>query len=263
LFFVRGLDWRWLSYKEAAERTGGLAARLESLPLKARTGFPATAGLSSLLLDLAIRSTDRIAVPIGPLDAESERDPELARLGAEAFLALPGFAPSLTLPTVEIPDPSPLSGVLPAGEGGLLIEDDGATRIASAQEIATAGERFERALGETRRRPPREIVVIGPPSRRQIDRAFSDWALRSGAACLFEPQLQARAASAAWGRVTVYAGTHSELAELAGRARSAQRVPSSRQGLPFDRLHTVFSTDPQGLDPAAVEEWRALGVEIG
>jgi hypothetical protein len=261
LFFVRGLDWRWLSYKEAGERIGGVAARLESFPKGARTGFPATAGLSSLLLDLAIRSTDRIAVPIGPLDAESERDPELARLGAEAFAALPGFAPSRTLPTVEIPDPFTLSGALPGGEGGVLVEEGGSPRIASPEEIAAAGERFERAEGA--KRPAREIVVVGPPSRRWIDRAFSDWAVRSGAACLFEPDLKARAASAAWGRVTMHAAGAAELAELAERAGSAQRVPLSRSRLPFDRLHTVFCTDPAVLDPVAVETWRALGVEVG
>jgi hypothetical protein len=262
LFFVRGFDWRWLSYKEAAERIGGLAARLASLPTGARTGFPSTAGLSSLLLDLAIRSTDRIAAPIGPLEAEPERDPELARLGAEAFAALPGFAPSRTLPTVEIPDPFTLSGALPEGDGDILIEEDQATRIASPEEIATAGEGFERVAASAKR-PAREIVVVGPPSRALIDRAFSDWAFRSGAACLFEPDSRARAASAAWGRVTIHAGSASELAELFGRARSAQRVPLSRSRLPFDRLHTVFSTDVEGLDPASVEAWRALGVAVG
>lgn len=264
LFFVRGLDWRWLSYQEAGERIGGLAARLDSLPHGARTGFPATGGLSSLLLDLAVRSTGRIAVPVGPLDAEADRDPELARLGAEAFAALPGFAPSRTLPTVEVPDPFTLSGALPEGEGGVLIEEDGGgTRIASAVEIARAGERFERALAANATRPPREIVLLGPPSRRETDRAFSDGALRTGAACLFEPDPAARAASAAWGRVTVYAGSAAELAELALRAKSAQRVPLSRSRLPFDRLHTVFPTGGEGLDPAAAAAWRALGVEIG
>jgi len=260
LFFARGLDWRWLSYQETTERIGGLAALLESLPAAARTGFPATAGLSSLLLDLAIRSTSRIALPIGPLDAESERDPELARLGAEAFAALPGFAPSRTLPTVEVPDPFTVSGALPEGDGGVLIEKDRAIRIASPEEIAAAGERFERVANVER--PAREIVVVGPPSRVLIDRAFSDWAFRSGAACLFEPDPTARAASAAWGRVTIHAGSAAELAELAGRARSAQRVPLSRSRLPFDRLHTVFCTDRQGLDSASIETWRALGVAV-
>jgi hypothetical protein len=263
LFFVRGLDWRWLSYKDAAEGIGGLAARLATLPVVARTGFPATAGLSSLLLDLAIRSTDRIALPVGPLDAEAERDPELSRLGAEAFAALPGFAPSLTLPTVEVPDPFTLSGELPDGDGSALTEEGEGTRITSAEEIEVAGERFEGALATKARQPAREIVLVGPPSRVLLDRAFSDWAVRSGAACVFEPDRSARAASAAWGRVTLHAGSAEELAELFGRARSAQRVPLSRSRLPFDRLHTVFCTDPQGLDPATVENWRALGVEVG
>lgn len=262
LFFAHGLDWRWLSYQEAVSRIGGLAARLSDLAAGARTGFPATAGLSSLLVDLAIRATDRIAVPVGPLEAEAERDPELARLGAEAFVSLPGFAPSRTLPTVEISDPFTLSGALPGGEGGVLVEVGGAPRIASAEEIAALGERFERALAALAKRPPREIVVVGPPSRVLIDRAFSDWVFRSGAACLFEPDPTARAASAAWGRVTVHAGSASELAELAGRARSAQRVPLSRSRLPFDRLHTVFCTDPAGLDSASVEVWRGLGVAV-
>ncbi|HEV7667954.1 MAG TPA: hypothetical protein VGS22_05490 [Thermoanaerobaculia bacterium] len=269
LFFVRGLDWRWLSYRETAERVGGLAVRLDRLPAGARTGFPATAGLSSVLLDLAIRATDRVAVPIGPLGAEAERDPELARLGADAFLSLPGFAPSQTVPTVEIPDPFTLSAALPEGEGGVLTEESAGTRIASSADIAAAGERFERALsGSTRQstpsaRPAREIVLVGPPSRREIDRAFSDGAFRSGAACLFEPDPAARAATAAWGRVTIYAGSAAELAELKGRAQSAQKVPFSRSRLPFDRLHTVFCTDPEGLDRPAIESWRASGVEIG
>ncbi len=263
LFFVRGLDWRWLSYKEAAERIGGVAARLDRLPAGARTAFPSTAGLSSLLLDLALRSTNRIAVPIGPLDAEAERDPELARLGAEAFASLPGFAPSRTLPTAEIPDPFTLSGALPGGEGGVLIEAGGEVKIASPDEIAAADERFERALSPKSERAVREIVLLGSPSRVLIERALSDVALRTGAACLFEPDLRARAASAAWGRVTMHAGSASELAELFGRAKSAQRVPLSRSRLPFGRLHTVFCTDGQGLDPASVEAWRALGVAVG
>ena len=263
LFFVRGLDWRWLSYREAAERIGGLAARLGSLPAGVRVGFPATGGFLSYLLDLAVRSTDRTAVAIGPLDAEAERDPELARLGAEAFLALPGFAPSRTVPTVEIPDPFTLSGELPVGDGGVLIEEAGAPRVASTEEIAWAGERFDRAVAGAAKRPAREIVVVGPPSRIFVDRAFSDWAIRSGAACLFEPDGSARAASAAWGRVTVHAGNAAELAELAVRAKSAQRVPFSRSGLPFGRLHTVFPTDGTGLDPAAADAWRSRGVAVG
>ncbi len=265
LFFVRGLDWRWLSFVEVAERVGGLAARLDRLPEGARIGFPATAGVSSLLFDLAIRATDRIAVPIGPLGAESERDPELARLGAEAFLAPPGFAPSLAIPTVEIPDPFTLSAALPDGEGGVLIETGGESemepRIASGAEIVTVGGRFESA-GRAKW-PAREIVVVGPPSRREIDRAFSDWALRSGAACLFEPDPAARAASAAWGRVTIHFGSEAELSELRGRARVAQKVPFSRSRLPFGRLHTVFCSDRQGLAQEEIESWRSLGVAVG
>ncbi|MEP7011068.1 MAG: hypothetical protein ABJC13_12155 [Acidobacteriota bacterium] len=257
LFFVRGLDWRWLSYKEAVERIGGVAARFDRLPAGARNAFPSTAGLSSLLLDLAIRSTDRIAVPIGPLYAEAERDPELARLGAEAFASLPGFAPSRTLPTVEIPDPFILSGAWPGGEGGVLIEVAGVPRIVLPDEIAAASERFNS------KRPAREIVLVGPPSRILIERAFADVAFRTGAACLFEPDPSARAASAAWGRVTMHAGSASELAELLGRAKRAQRVPLSRARLPFGRLHTVFCTDGQGLASAAAEAWRALGVAVG
>ncbi len=266
LFFVRGLDWRWLSFGEVAERVGGLAARLDRLPEGARTGFPATAGVSSLLFDLAIRATDRIAVPIGPLLSESERDPELLRLDAQAFLAPPGFAPSQTMPTVEIPDPFTLAGALPGGEGGVLIEEDGAARVASSEEVAAAGERFESVIEERAKHakcPPREIVVVGPPSRREIDRAFSDGALRSGAACLFEPDPVARAASAAWGRVTIHLGSAAELAELRGRSRVAQKVPFSRSRLPFGRLHTVFCSDRQGLAPEEVESWRALGVAVG
>ena len=263
LFHLRGLDWRWLSYREAAGRIGGVAARLGTLPPGVRVGFPATGGLFSYLLDLAVRSTGRIAIPVGPLDSEAARDPELARLGAEAFLALPGFAPSRTVPTLEIPDPFQLSGELPGGEGGVLIEEDGAAWDESPEKVGAAGERFDRAVSAARKRPAREIVVVGPPSRIFIDRAFSDWAVRSGAACLFEPDESARAASAAWGRVSVHAGSAVELAELVGRARSAQRVPFSRSGLPFGRLHTVFPTDGAGLDPAATEAWRSLGVAVG
>jgi hypothetical protein len=263
LFFVRGLDWRWLSYRETAERVGGLAERLAGPAVAVRTGFPATAGISSLLLDLAIRATARVAVPIGPLGAAAERDPELARLGTDAFLAPPGFAPSSTVPTVEIPDPLTLSGELPEGEGGVLLEASGETRIASSSEIAAAGERFERPVAGTANRAAREIVVVGPPCRREIDRAFSDWAFRTGAACLFEPDPAARAATAAWGRVTIHAGSAAELAELEGRAWRAQKVPFSRSRLPFSRLHTVFCTDPEGLDRTATESWRTWGVEIG
>ncbi len=267
LFFVRGLDWRWLSYRETAERVGGVGSRLAGLPSGVPVGFPATAGLSSLLVDLAIRATGRAAVPVGPLDSEPERDPELARLGARAFVSLPGFAPSATVPTVEMPDPLTLSGVLPDrnGDGGALIEADGCARIATPEEIAEAAKRFERPVAANPApsfSSRREIAVVGSPSRALAERPFLDWAVRSGAACLFEPDPSARAASAAWGRSTVHLGSAVELVELFERARRAQRVPFSRSRLPFDRLHTVFPTG-EGLPPKAAEEWRALGVRIG
>ena len=110
--------------------------------------------------------------------------------------------------------------------------------------------------------PDRVIVVIGPPSRTLAERALLAWAVRCGAACLFEPDPSARAASAAWGRSTVHLGSAAELAELFERSRRSQRVPFSRSRQPFDRLHTIFPTGEE-LDSEAAERWRALGVRIG
>lgn len=100
----------------------------------------------------------------------------------------------------------------------------------------------------------REIVVLGGPLEDPFERAMLSWATVTGAAVVLEPNPEARVATAAWVRPTVFHGIPAEIAALRAWVEKGKK-----KGLPFRRLRTVLVTGPEGL--AAEEEafWRGRG----
>lgn len=100
----------------------------------------------------------------------------------------------------------------------------------------------------------REIVVLGGPLEEAAERAMLSWATVTGAAVVLEPNPEARVATAAWVRPTVFHGTPVEIAGLRAWAEKEKK-----KGLPFRRLRTILVTGPEGLPSEEEAFWRGRG----
>lgn len=110
-------------------------------------------------------------------------------------------------------------------------------------------------------KPRREILVAGRSLFDPVDRAMLAWAIVAGATVLFEPYHQARAATAAWARVTLFHGTAEEIASLRRLAGTWRRWWRRAPGLPFGRLRVVFVTEGD-LPEEEAGFWRGRGVKV-
>jgi len=111
-------------------------------------------------------------------------------------------------------------------------------------------------------KPRREVLVAGRSLFDPVDRAIFAWAIVAGAAVLLEPQPQARAATAAWARPTVFHGTAEEIAVLRRFAGSGKRWWRRTPGLPFGRLRVLFLTGNAPLPESETTFWRSRGVKL-
>lgn len=111
-------------------------------------------------------------------------------------------------------------------------------------------------------KPPREILVAGRSLFDPVDRALLAWAIVAGAAVLLEPQPQARAATAAWARPTLFHGTAEEIIALRRFAGSGKRWWRRTPGLPFGRLRVLFLTGDAPLPESETTFWKSRGVKL-
>lgn len=181
-------------------------------------------------------------------------------LQAEGLASLP---PGTTVPVPDVPlvDSIVLDLAVQAagltlvseGEAGLFVELSPADLLAAAQRIQDEIPPLPK--------PCREILVAGRSLFDPADRALFAWATVTGAAVLLEPHRQARAATAAWARPTVFHGTAEEIASLRRLAGSGKRWWRRTPGLPFGRLRVVFVTDGD-LPEEEAAFWNDRGVTV-
>jgi hypothetical protein len=105
----------------------------------------------------------------------------------------------------------------------------------------------------------RDILVLDRPPGEARGRQLLGWAAAAGAAVLLEPETDRTAATVAWARPTVVAGSAAELAAIGERLLglgSATRL-RRRRG-PLGRVRAVvLIASPAGELP---EPWASLGV---
>jgi hypothetical protein len=119
-----------------------------------------------------------------------------------------------------------------------------------------AGDRLLAELPPSRRR---DILVLDRPPGESRGRQLLGWAAAAGAAVLLEPESDRTAATVAWARPTVVAGSVAELTALGERLLvlgSPARL--HRRRAPLGRLRAVVVLGPsEGPLP---EPWVSIGV---
>lgn len=182
-------------------------------------------------------------------------------LRAEGFASLP---PGTRIPVPDIPLPDSVVLDLAAQTAGLdsVPEGEEAGRFVelSPADLLAAAQRIQDEIPSPPK-PRREILVAGRSLFDPVDRAVLAWAIVAGAAILLEPNRQARAATAAWARPTVFHGTAEEIAALRRLAGSGKRWWRRTPGLPFGRLRVLFVTDGDLPEEEAVF-WTNRGVKL-
>ena len=149
---------------------------------------------------------------------------------------------------------------LAAGVPG--VADWPADPVAAALAALSSGEETAAIGGLLERLPPsrrRDIVVLDRPPGVAEGRLLLGWAAAAGAAVILEPDIERRAATIAWVRPTIVAGTARELRDL-GERLLVLGDPGllRRRRRPLGRLRAVILLDHASDDLA--EPWRAVGV---
>jgi len=134
--------------------------------------------------------------------------------------------------------------------------------VAAALAALSSGEQNAAIDGLLERLPPsrrRDILVLDRPPSVAEGRLLLGWAAATGAAVVLEPDSERRAATIAWVRPTIVAGTAKELREL-GERLLVLGDPGllRRRRRPLGRLRAVILLDHAAGDLG--EPWRAVGV---
>ena len=226
LFYAEGWDWRWLPWGELARRMEEEAAELSTVVAAGtRVPFFYDAQPAAVIRDLAIQAAGGVS------------------------------APSRTLtPWPPLPIPPSLPHRERGDVGGAVVVNAGRTVEMGAAELVGMAERVG---AEIQGSAKREIVVLGGPLDDPFERAMLSWATVTGAAVVLEPNPEARVATAAWVRPTVFHGTPAEIAALRAWAEKEKR-----KKLPFRRLRTILVTGPEGLATEEEAFWVGRGVRV-
>ncbi len=276
LFERQGLDWRWLSWREAAASIEILSAALAALAPGSRVAFDGRASVASVLADCAVRAAGLTAVPVVAQDPSALAEAARTR-GAQAWLPLSSSVPeveeglsllalpadlSFGAPRLHPPAGRPGRSALPdaAGLGALATGGAVVTGAAGHARLDTAeleGEarRVSQDLGVA---PARDITVLAGSLELPLSRMALTWALAAGAVLVLEPDAQAGESVAAWARPTVLAATASELArwaDMAAEGRGGKRSP-------LGRLRAWMVEQTGGLPEGTVDFWRERGTVL-
>lgn len=251
LFERQGLDWRWLSWREAAARIDELAAALAGRAPASEVRFDGRPSVASVLTDCAVLAAGLTAVPSEAGDGtDLTREPPLDA----ASLAAPRLHPTASLEGARALPAVVDLGALPP-TAGVVVDGPGAPSRLAAADLARAAQRLAQQMGQA---TERDITVLGACLDRPLARWALAWALASGAALVVEPEVPAFENIAAWARPTVLAATAAELArwaELAGQDRGGPRSPLGRL-----RAFLVPAAEP--LPPPAIAYWQGRGVAL-
>lgn len=218
----------------------GWASPLSRFPAGSRASFFSNPHPQAVALDLAVQVAGLVAAPL------CEGLPGRVEVAGEA----------VPLPAWEEAERAGASAPERTG-GGVVV---GAAAV-SSEELVAAAESLEIPQAETGRR---DIVVLGGFAGSWPERLLLSWATVTGAALLFEPDPPAYVQTAAWARVTVFAGTAADLVLLRAtveRDEAGFRLFGRRRRLPFGRLRAVVVTagDLPGEERAF---WAERGVPV-
>jgi len=285
LFWPEGWNWRWWSWRQAAELAARWSAPLAGLRAGAGVAFAGDAYPQAIVLDLAVQAAGLTAVPLAglragaagqDLDAGAARQ-AAAQAGAVAWLeAAAGEARAIRLDGAAAAE---LENAAGAGPGVLVADGGGGWRRLSPAAVLAAAARVEDAIVAGRvegaiaagrvegaiAAAEREILVAGWPLREWPGRVLAAWAVFAGAALVLEDDPARRLGTVRWARPTVFHGSAAEVAALRLHVEAARR-PHRWRGWrrlpapPLGRLRTLFQLPPPA--PAEVAFWQARGARL-
>jgi hypothetical protein len=149
---------------------------------------------------------------------------------------------------------------LAAGVPG--VADWPADPVGAALAALSSGEEDPAIGGLLERLPPsrrRDILVLDRPPAVAAGSLLLGWAAAAGAAVVLEPDSERRAATIAWVRPSIVAGSAAELRDLGERLRSlGDAVRLRRRRAPLGRLRAVVVLEPS--DGVLGEPWSSIGV---
>ncbi|MEM1202549.1 MAG: hypothetical protein AAGN66_04915 [Acidobacteriota bacterium] len=242
LFFRRGLDWRWLSYRQVADQVARSAKALRDWAEDMRAQ-----GLQ----------TPRVAVDPRPLPDALVATLSAATAGLEAEAVDPAsgvevFTPPAARSNLDRWEAEPLEPVtaIEGTESRLWFRDDGAPlrSVLPAGSVAAA-----EALTDTLPPPAgaRPILMSGADLGAARLQALAAWTLSADAAWVLEPQKDAFAATVLWVRPTHLVARGDDFEDL---ARDWDRRASKQSRLVA--VVTVVSED----GPSATASETRFGV---
>jgi hypothetical protein len=127
-------------------------------------------------------------------------------------------------------------------------------------ELAKGWDR-ESVRGLLQRLPPsrtRDILVLDRPPAEAAGSLLLGWAAATGAALVLEPERERAAATIAWVRPTVVAGTPAEIARLGERLLVlGDPARLRRRRAPLGRVRALIVLGPEPVAPG--EPWASLG----
>lgn len=178
---------------------------------------------------------------------------EVARRVEEAAAELAGIPAGARVPFFYDGQPAGVIrdlAIQRAGGVSVVVEDGKEVVVSGLELVGMAAWVGEKIQGAAKR----EIVVLGGPLDDPFERAMLSWATVTGAAVVLEPHPEARVATAAWVRPTVFHGTPAEISGLRAWAEKEKR-----KGLPFRRLRTILVTGTEGLPLEEEAFWQGRG----
>jgi hypothetical protein len=167
---------------------------------------------------------------------------------------LASLAPGTRIAVPDVPLPESIVLDLAAQAAGLVSVPADGEPVELQSGLLAAVQRIQDEIPPSPK-PGREILVAGRSLFDPADRAMLAWAVVAGAAVLLEPHPQARAATAAWARSTVFHGTVEEIAHL-------RRSAETGSGRRWWRLRVIFAAGDQPLPEGDAAFWRDRGVKV-
>lgn len=255
LFYRRGWDWQWRSWRRVADQVARGAERLRGWASDGAAAGPAPhiafegrQDPDTVAVGLAIEAIDAVGVPFP--GREREFVEQAAQEGCVAWAGVEGAMPAEPVPeTLErIALPPALSALERTPRQSLHVEHEPAVGSATVSLIADARQLDHRVPLSARR----DIVCAAPSLTPGAMRQLQAWTLVRGAAWVLEPYADAFVPTVLWARPTIACGSAVDLAPLAGELEDRKHRRHSR-------LATILAV---GAAPIGPTLWADLEVEI-
>lgn len=249
IFFRRGLDWRWISWREAESAVESLRGALGAVEARGALGLPRILDPRLVLAWAASEASGRECILLGAHYHPSELLREAEGKGCVAWWQLaPAQARERGLG--ELPE----CLVLP-----LPAHEEGGQEAVEEEPSLVEGERREKQ---------RDVAFLASGLPLGTERAFIRWTVDVGAALLLEPEDDSVAAMVHWSRPTVTALMPRHLASLAtglwpGSDRELRRLRRHHRNWRWALVADLHGESVVGKGRrAGLELLRQLGVQV-